>query len=98
MVGQPEIIIGGKIEEGFAIELKMRRLWRIHAAQFAIEPLFSDLVQALIELRSEIVCLRRIHCAAIPSGRTAHSPSIILAATLPRWWTAASLLASIFPL
>ncbi len=38
MIGEAEVIVGGKVEQCFAVDFEARGLRRIHAAQFAIKP------------------------------------------------------------
>jgi hypothetical protein len=46
IIGQTEVIVGGKIEERLPVHLDARALGRINAAQFAVKPLLADILQS----------------------------------------------------
>ena len=48
MIGEAEIIVGGKIEKRFAADFDARALRGIHAAQFAEQILFAQRGEALV--------------------------------------------------
>ena len=52
MVGESEVIVGGKVEQFAAADLRARRLRRVHAAQFAMQFLPPDFVESLLEFGS----------------------------------------------
>ena len=45
MVGQPQVIVGGKVEQRLTIDDQVRALRRVHAAQLAVESLAAQVVQ-----------------------------------------------------
>ena len=53
MVGEAEIIVRGKVEERASGDLDARALRGIHAAQFAVEPLLANDVEAAAQFLVE---------------------------------------------
>ena len=53
MIGEAEIVVRGKIEEGFAADFNVCALRGIHAAQFAKQVLFAERSEALVEFVGE---------------------------------------------
>ena len=56
VIGQAEVIVGGKIEEGLAVDLDAGGLRGVHAAQFAVQALLPQINQARRQ-----VLIKRLH-------------------------------------
>src|SRR5262249_29137163 len=55
MIGQTEIVVGGKIEQRRPVDLDAGALSGVHAAQFAKQPLFAQSRKALTQFTVESV-------------------------------------------
>jgi hypothetical protein len=47
MIGETQVIVGGKIEAGFAVNSDVGGLRRIHAAQLAEQVLFAQRIEVM---------------------------------------------------
>ncbi len=81
MIGQAQVIVGGKVEQRATVNFDARGLGRFHAAQFAEQSFGAESVEAQAQF-----AIKGVHVA----GAIAHLPSIMLAATSPLWWRMAS--------
>src|SRR5438477_11901568 len=50
LVCQAQIIVRREIKKRFALQVDLRTLWRIDAAQFAVQPLCADNSEARLQL------------------------------------------------